>query len=107
MADWLRRVEALSEAFPPQDSLQLCLSRRVPLLLARGLVRLVVLDSVAAVFRCEFQAAEWQERTRQMLTVSSTLQRLSRDFATPVLCINQVIPLVLQPVPMPVKTLLQ
>uniref|UniRef100_H3CGT7 DNA repair protein n=1 Tax=Tetraodon nigroviridis TaxID=99883 RepID=H3CGT7_TETNG len=72
------------------DSLQRCLSRRVPLLLARGLVRLLVLDSVAAVFRGEFQAAEWQERTRQMLSVSSTLHRLSWDFATPVLCINQV-----------------
>lgn len=73
----------------------MCLSRRVPLLLARGLVRLVVLDSLAAVFRCEFQAADWQERTRQMLSVSSTLQRLSRDFTCPVLCINQVIPALL------------
>eukprot|EP00066_Takifugu_rubripes_P020862 XP_011610128.1 PREDICTED: DNA repair protein XRCC3 [Takifugu rubripes] len=72
------------------DSLQVCLSRRVPLLLARGLARLVVLDSLAALFRCEFQAAEWQERTRQMLNVSSTLHRLSQEFSTTVLCINQV-----------------
>lgn len=93
VVDWFRRVSADSGVYP-QDSLQLCLSRRVPLLLAQGLVRLVVLDSVAAVFRCEFQAAEWQERTRRMLTVSSTLQRLSQDFASPVLCINQVITLV-------------
>lgn len=73
-----------------QDSLQVCLSRRVPLLLARGLVRLLVVDSVAALFRCEFQAADWLERTKQMLAVSSTLHHLSQEFSTPVLCINQV-----------------
>lgn len=68
----------------------MCLSRRVPLLLAQGLVRLLVVDSVAALFRCEFQAADWLERTKQMLTVSSTLHHLSQEFSTPVLCINQV-----------------
>ncbi|KAM9339368.1 DNA repair protein XRCC3 isoform 1-T2 [Symphorus nematophorus] len=72
------------------DSLQVCLSRRVPLLLTRGLVRLLVVDSVAALFRSEFQASDWLERTRQLLTVSSTLQHLSQEFDTPVLCVNQV-----------------
>ncbi|XP_044024577.1 DNA repair protein XRCC3 [Siniperca chuatsi] len=72
------------------DSLQVCLSRRVPLLLARGLVRLLVVDSVAALFRSEFQAADWLERTKQLLTFSSTLHHLSHEFTTPVLCINQV-----------------
>ncbi|XP_054474643.1 DNA repair protein XRCC3 [Anoplopoma fimbria] len=72
------------------DSLQVCLSRRVPLLLARGLVRLLVVDSVAALFRSEFQAADWLERTKQLLTFSSTLHHLSLEFTTPVLCINQV-----------------
>ncbi|XP_045916579.1 DNA repair protein XRCC3 isoform X1 [Micropterus dolomieu] len=72
------------------DSLQVCLSRRVPLLLARGLVRLLVVDSVAALFRSEFQAADWLERSKQLLTFSSTLHHLSQEFTTPVLCINQV-----------------
>ncbi len=68
----------------------MCLSRRVPLLLARGLVRLLVVDSVAALFRSEFEAADWLERTKQLLTFSSTLHHLSQEFTTPVLCINQV-----------------
>ncbi|XP_075968275.1 DNA repair protein XRCC3 isoform X1 [Anarhichas minor] len=72
------------------DSLQVCLSRRVPLLLARGLVRLLVVDSLAALFRSEFQAADWLERTKQLITFSSTLRHLSLEFTTPVLCINQV-----------------
>ncbi|XP_044185788.1 DNA repair protein XRCC3 [Thunnus albacares] len=71
-------------------SLHTCLSRRVPLLLARGLVRLVVVDSVASLFRSEFQAADWLERTRHLLTFSSCLHHLSHEFNTPVLCINQV-----------------
>uniref|UniRef100_A0A7N8X171 DNA repair protein n=1 Tax=Mastacembelus armatus TaxID=205130 RepID=A0A7N8X171_9TELE len=73
------------------ESLQVCLSRRVPLLLARGLVRLVVVDSVAALFRSEFQAADWLERNKQLIAFSSTLHHLSQEFTTPVLCINQVI----------------
>ncbi|KAM8831711.1 DNA repair protein XRCC3 isoform 2-T2 [Spinachia spinachia] len=79
------------------DSLQVCLSRRVPLLLTRGLVRLLVVDSFAALFRSEFQAADWLERSKQLLTFSSTLHHLSLRFTTPVLCINQ--PAVLQRVP--------
>ncbi|XP_058468789.1 DNA repair protein XRCC3 isoform X1 [Solea solea] len=72
------------------DSLSVCLSRRVPLLLARGLVRLVVVDSVAALFRAEFQADDWLQRNKQLLALAATLQHLSDEFNTPVLCINQV-----------------
>ncbi|XP_026196898.1 DNA repair protein XRCC3 [Anabas testudineus] len=72
------------------DSLQVCLSQRVPLLLARGLVRLLVVDSVAALFRSEFQASDWLQRNKQLLTFCSALHHLSREFNTPVLCINQV-----------------
>uniref|UniRef100_A0A3P8TF49 DNA repair protein n=1 Tax=Amphiprion percula TaxID=161767 RepID=A0A3P8TF49_AMPPE len=71
-------------------SLQVCLSRRAPLLLAQGLIRLLVVDSVAALFRSEFQADDWLERNRQLLTFSSALHRLGQEFTTPVLCINQV-----------------
>ncbi|XP_031612004.1 DNA repair protein XRCC3 isoform X2 [Oreochromis aureus] len=72
------------------DSLQVCLTRRARLLLARGLVRLIVVDSVAALFRAEFQADDWLERNRRLLTFSSMLHHLSQEFSTPVLCINQV-----------------
>ncbi|XP_054617647.1 DNA repair protein XRCC3 isoform X3 [Dunckerocampus dactyliophorus] len=71
-------------------SLHSCLTHRVPLLLARGLVRFVVVDSVASLFRSEFGVADWMERTRQLLTVSSMLHYLSHEFNTAVLCINQV-----------------
>ncbi|KAJ0064026.1 hypothetical protein NL108_016725, partial [Boleophthalmus pectinirostris] len=73
-------------------SLLSCLSRRVVLLLSRRLVRLVVVDSVAALFRSEFEASDWLRRHRQLLAVSSALRRISRQFNAPVLCINQVRP---------------
>uniref|UniRef100_A0A3B4AEY1 RecA family profile 1 domain-containing protein n=1 Tax=Periophthalmus magnuspinnatus TaxID=409849 RepID=A0A3B4AEY1_9GOBI len=73
-------------------SLLSCLTRRVVLLLSRGLVRLVVVDSVAALFRSEFEASDWLQRHQQLLAVSSALRRISRQFNAPVLCINQVRP---------------
>ncbi|XP_030628014.1 DNA repair protein XRCC3 [Chanos chanos] len=71
-------------------ALQTCISQRLPILLSRGLVRLIVIDSVAALFRAEFQAGEAAERARHLLALSSTLHRLSHSYCTPVLCINQV-----------------
>lgn len=73
-----------------QSALQTCITQRVPVLLSRGSVRLVVVDSVAGLFRNEFQADETVERTRHLLAFSSTLHRLSHTYHTPVLCINQV-----------------
>uniref|UniRef100_A0A3B5KTB1 RecA family profile 1 domain-containing protein n=1 Tax=Xiphophorus couchianus TaxID=32473 RepID=A0A3B5KTB1_9TELE len=53
------------------------------------LFRLVVVDSVAALFRCEFRPDDWLERNKQLLTVSSMVHHLSHEFTAPVLCINQ------------------
>ncbi|XP_026867433.2 DNA repair protein XRCC3 [Electrophorus electricus] len=81
------------------EALQTCVSQRVPLLLERGLVRLVVVDSVAALFRSEFQADEAIERARHLLAFSRNLHCLSHTYGAPVLCINQVSDLVDSPNP--------
>ncbi|KAM9202311.1 DNA repair protein XRCC3 [Dugong dugon] len=72
------------------DTLLECVGRRMPVLLARGMARLVVLDSVAAPFRCEFDSQASATRARHLQTLGATLRRLSCTFQTPVLCINQV-----------------
>ncbi|KAL1254639.1 hypothetical protein QQF64_016868 [Cirrhinus molitorella] len=72
------------------EALQACVSQRVPVLLKRGLVRLLVVDSVAALFRSEFQADEAIERSRHLLAFSNTLHRLSHEYGAPVVCVNQV-----------------
>ncbi|RLW10485.1 hypothetical protein DV515_00001926 [Chloebia gouldiae] len=72
------------------DTLQQCLTRRLSLLLARGMVRLVVIDSMAALFRGEFGPAESALKARYLQTFGAQLHSLSTRFRTPILCINQV-----------------
>lgn len=60
------------------------------MLLSRGMARLVVIDSVAAPFRCEFGGPASVPRARCLQVLGATLRRLSCAFGSPVLCINQV-----------------
>ncbi|XP_057679282.1 DNA repair protein XRCC3 isoform X2 [Corythoichthys intestinalis] len=78
------------EHAPDLASLQQCLRRRVALLLARGLVRFVAIDSVASLFRSELGPADWQERSKELMALSATLRHLCQQYNPAVLCINQV-----------------
>ncbi|EDL18612.1 X-ray repair complementing defective repair in Chinese hamster cells 3 [Mus musculus] len=72
------------------DTLLECVSKKVPILLSRGMARLVVVDSIAAPFRCEFHLQASAIRAKLLLSLGATLRRLSSTFRSPVLCINQV-----------------
>ncbi|XP_039111741.1 DNA repair protein XRCC3 isoform X4 [Hyaena hyaena] len=72
------------------DALLECVRKKVPVLLSRGMARLVVIDSVAAPFRCEFDGPASVPRARRLQELGATLRRLSSTFQSPVLCINQV-----------------
>ncbi|XP_048075876.1 DNA repair protein XRCC3 isoform X2 [Ursus arctos] len=72
------------------DTLLECVSKKVPMLLSRGMARLVVIDSVAAPFRCEFDGPAAIPRARRLQALGAALRRLSCSFRSPVLCINQV-----------------
>lgn len=74
----------------PQDTLLECVSKKVPILLSRGMARLVVIDSIAAPFRCEFHLQASAVRARLLHSLGAMLHRLSSTFQSPVLCINQV-----------------
>ncbi|XP_045632135.1 DNA repair protein XRCC3-like [Ursus americanus] len=54
------------------------------------MARLVVIDSVAAPFRCEFDGPAAIPRARRLQALGAALRRLSCSFRSPVLCINQV-----------------
>lgn len=69
-----------------------CVSQKVPVLLSRGMARLLVVDSVAAPFRCEFDGQASVARARRLQSLGATLRRLSSTFQCPVLCVNQVSP---------------
>ncbi|MEE6493804.1 hypothetical protein FKM82_016945 [Ascaphus truei] len=72
------------------DMLNECITKKVPILLLRGSVRLIVIDSIAALFRCEFAASDSVLRAKHLQTFGAKLHSLSSRFLTPVLCINQV-----------------
>ncbi|XP_029806569.1 DNA repair protein XRCC3 isoform X2 [Suricata suricatta] len=72
------------------DTLLECVSKKVPVLLSRGMARLVVIDSVAAPFRCEFDGPASVPRAQRLQALGAALRRLSSTFRSPVLCINQV-----------------
>ncbi|XP_047593167.1 DNA repair protein XRCC3 isoform X1 [Lutra lutra] len=72
------------------DALLECVRKKVPVLLSRGMARLVVIDSVAAPFRCEFDGAASVPRARRLQALGGALRWLSCTFRSPVLCVNQV-----------------
>ncbi|NXQ24075.1 XRCC3 protein, partial [Alaudala cheleensis] len=93
-AEIIQRIRFGNSIFVEQaadlDTFQQCISRRLSLLLARGMVRLVVIDSMAALFRCEFGAAQAALRARYLQGFGAQLHSLSTRFRTPIVCINQV-----------------
>lgn len=72
------------------ETLNSCIAKRVPILLLRGLVRLIVIDSIAALFRCEFGAKDSVVKAKHLQTLGAQLHSLSSRFLAPVFCINQV-----------------
>lgn len=88
----------------PQDTLLACVSKKVPVLLSRGMARLLVIDSVAAPFRCEPDGMASAPRARRLQALGATLRQLSAAYRSPVLCVNQVGALP-TPTPIPGKTL--
>lgn len=73
-----------------QDTFHNCITKRISLLLTRGMVRLVVIDSIAALFRCEFGVSDSVRKARYLQMFGAQLHNLSTRFRTPIMCINQV-----------------
>ncbi|XP_067151147.1 DNA repair protein XRCC3 isoform X2 [Apteryx mantelli] len=72
------------------DTFHNCITKRISLLLTRGMARLVVVDSIAALFRCEFGVSDSVTKARYLQTFGAQLHSLSTRFRTPIMCINQV-----------------
>uniref|UniRef100_V9KPM9 X-ray repair complementing defective repair in Chinese hamster cells 3 n=1 Tax=Callorhinchus milii TaxID=7868 RepID=V9KPM9_CALMI len=72
------------------DALNNCISKKLPILLSRGLVHLVVIDSIAALFRCEFAVSDSIVKAKCLQKFGATLHHLSTRFRTPIVCVNQV-----------------
>jgi len=80
---FVERAESLSDQ-------EHCLSTRIPVLLQRSNVKLVVLDSIASLFRSEFESDEYLNRSRSISQHAELLQKLSLQFGAVVVVTNQV-----------------
>ncbi|XP_043838555.1 DNA repair protein XRCC3 isoform X2 [Dromiciops gliroides] len=72
------------------DTLFECITKRAPILLSRGMVRLIIIDSIAALFRCEFGIQNSITKAKYLQNLGAKLHQLSSRFQSPVLCVNQI-----------------
>lgn len=73
-----------------QNGLKDCLFKRLPNLLAGGKIGLLIIDSIAALFRAEYSFQEGLQRTKDLRSVGCQLHSLSKKYNICVLCVNQV-----------------
>lgn len=74
-----------------KDSLNSCIHQKLPHLLSSGSVKLVIVDSVAAVFRCDYELKDMYKRSKHMASLAASLHRMSSKYCLPIVCVNQVI----------------
>ncbi|KAK2180577.1 hypothetical protein NP493_437g03000 [Ridgeia piscesae] len=72
------------------DDLSFCINKKLPVLLAKGQVKLIVIDSIAALFRCDFSVHEAAKRAKQLSAFAAQLTKLNCQYNAPVICVNQV-----------------
>lgn len=63
---------------------------RLPALLEKVHVKLVIIDSIAALFRVEYAIQEMSRRSKVLNTIGAQLKELSYRNNIPIVCVNQV-----------------
>lgn len=73
-----------------QAGMRQCVLGRLPTLLSQRSVGLIVVDSVAGVFRASYENNEMKNRAHDMRTVGGQLHKIATQFKVCVICVNQV-----------------
>ncbi|PFX27677.1 DNA repair protein XRCC3 [Stylophora pistillata] len=71
------------------DDLQNIITHRLPLLLHRRAIKLVIIDSITALFRVEYSLGEMSKRAKVLRCFGAQLHKLSHLYSFPVVCVNQ------------------
>jgi DNA-repair protein XRCC3 len=66
------------------------LDNKLPVLMKRTKVKLLVIDSITALFRVEYSMDEMYERAQVLNRIGARLVQLSHKNNMPVVCVNQV-----------------
>ncbi|KAK3098069.1 hypothetical protein FSP39_015859 [Pinctada imbricata] len=72
------------------EELNFCIHRKLPLLLGAHNVKLVIIDSIAAIFRCDYAVKEMLQRSKHMCTLANKLRDIGDQYKIPIVCVNQV-----------------
>ncbi|XP_076464166.1 DNA repair protein XRCC3-like [Babylonia areolata] len=72
------------------EGLKDCLQRKLPMAVSRRGVKLVVVDSVTALFRCDSDSHSLVGRAKQLAALAMALRRLADQHSVAVVCVNQV-----------------
>lgn len=67
-----------------------CILGRLPKLLSKQKVGLIVIDSVAGIFRSSYENNEIRNRAEDMRVVGGHLHKIASQFGVCVICVNQV-----------------
>lgn len=73
-----------------QAGLRQCVLGRLPKLLAQHAIRLVIIDSIAGVFRSSYEVNEMKNRAEDMRSIGGQLHKIASQFNTCIICVNQV-----------------
>jgi RecA/RadA recombinase len=73
-----------------QENLKQCLGVRLPGLLTQRNIRLVVIDSIAGLFRSDYDPSDAINRAKDLQMVGGQLHKLADQFHLAVICVNQV-----------------
>ena len=73
-----------------QTHLENLLTNQVPHLMSMRKVRLVIIDSVAAIFRADFNQKQVFARARHLCSIGSRLRDLAAKYSAAVVVVNQV-----------------
>jgi len=73
-----------------QSALSVLLEYKLPSLLSQHNIKLIIVDSIAALFRAEYVPSQHAARANLLKTIGSKLSYLSWKHSAAVICVNQV-----------------
>ncbi|XP_063976473.1 DNA repair protein XRCC3-like [Diachasmimorpha longicaudata] len=70
--------------------LENCILTRVPVFIANNSIVLLIIDSIAAPYRVEYEAKQLRSRAKSLRNIGQALHKLSINNNLCILCVNQV-----------------
>ncbi|XP_033209561.1 DNA repair protein XRCC3 isoform X4 [Belonocnema kinseyi] len=78
------------EHVPTMEQLEECICQKIPCLLKHRKIGLLIVDSIAAPFRVEYDEKELRSRAKSLRKIGEQLRFISKEHEVSVICINQV-----------------